>query len=488
MIEPTSGWRSQTGESAGLTRYFQTLRAHAKFVAASMILALGAATAYLATADNVYEAHAEMLVQPIPDDSTTQLGLGLLRQTGDPTRPLETLARIVTTQSLAQRVIKELNLNVDARTLLLRVQATPVAQSNIVDIAARASTPQEAQRIANGFGQGIVDDRTTRLHDELDLVIPRLKAQVNSLSAAALAQPSSPLQELRELQTLRDGVDPTVRLETPASLPTSPVEPRPLLTVIAAILGGLVVGIGGAFLLQLLDPKLRRESQLRSAYRLPVLARVAGAGRAAKGARSPEFTRDAFNVFRALRVALGEAQPGGDARLVVLTGPSHPSGTASTAAGLAWSLSRGGDRVLLVGADTTQPAPANVFRVREPREGFAEVLAGTCDLTDAVVRVGDADSGLLMMPAGDMVNVSDAAFGDSAVQRFAEDVAGPFDWVIIDAPPLDRLPDLLSVADRADDVVIVVRPGMSRLRDIETLSDALEQHRIEPRGFVIAES
>lgn len=486
MSDASAGWRASPAESTGLARYFQTLRAHAKFVAACVILALAAATAYLAVTDDVYEAHAQILVQPVPSDSTTQLGLGLLRETGDPARPLETLARIVTTQQLATEVIDELRLEDTPRELLLRVEATPVAQSNIVDVAARAPTPEEAQKIANAFAQGIVDDRTERLHQELDAVIPRLRAQLKTLSATALAQTGSPLQTLRELQTLRAGVDPTVRLETPAALPTSPVEPRPLLTIVAALLGGLVVGIGGAFLLQLMDPKLRRESQLRDAYRLPVVARVPNARRGPKGQRAGQFSRESFNVYRALRVALEERASADGARLVALTAPPHPSGTPSTAAGLAWSLARGGDRVLLVAADTTQKALADVFKVRAPRDGFAEVLAGAADLKDAVARVGDGDSSLLVMPAGDLQNVRDAAFGRAAAERFAQDVAGPFDWVVIDMPPLDRHPDLLSIAGRADDLLVVVRPGASRLRDVEALTDALEQHRVEPRGFVFA--
>ena len=134
-----SAWRTQPAESSGVTRYVQTLRAHARFVVACVILALAAATLYLARTDDVYEAHAQILVQPVPSDATTQLGLGLLRETGDPTRPLETLARIVTTDSLAQRVINELKLKDTPRTLLPRIQAAPVAQSNIVS-SGRGST------------------------------------------------------------------------------------------------------------------------------------------------------------------------------------------------------------------------------------------------------------------------------------------------------------------------------------------------------------
>ena len=483
MRAPAQPWRTAPADPTGVAQYLVTLRARSRFIVISLILALGAATAYLKTATDTYEAHAQVLVQPLPSDATTQLGLGLLRETGDPTRPLETLARIVTTQSLARRVIKELRLKTTPRALLLDVSAQPVAQSNIVDIAVRSPSPVDAQRIANAFGQGIVDQRTERLRRELDAVIPRLRAEVNGLSASARNQPGSPLEQLRELETLRAGSDPTVRLETPAPLPTSPVEPRPLLTMIAAILGGLGVGIGGAFLLQLLDPRLRRESQLRSGYRLPVLARVAGGGR--KTAREGQFSREVFNDYRALRVALSATTVGSRARTVAVTSPPCPGPTPSAAAGLAWSLARAGDRVLLIDGAVGRAPLAEAFGIHAAASGLAEVLSGTATIKNAVVQAGRGDADLILMAPGRLAEADHAAFSPVAATAFLETITPLVDWVVLDAPPLDRTPDLFSLVGRMDDLIVVVHSGVSRLNDIETLTEALEQHAITPRGFVV---
>ena len=56
--------------------------------------------------------------------------------------------------------------------------------------------------------------------------------------------------------------------------PTSPVSPRPVPSILAGILAGLVLGIGAVFALRMIDPRLRREDQIRAQYRLPILARV----------------------------------------------------------------------------------------------------------------------------------------------------------------------------------------------------------------------
>ena len=56
--------------------------------------------------------------------------------------------------------------------------------------------------------------------------------------------------------------------------PGSPVSPRPLLSILAGIFAGLVLGVGAVFALRMLDPLIRREDQVRARYRLPILARV----------------------------------------------------------------------------------------------------------------------------------------------------------------------------------------------------------------------
>ena len=65
------------------------------------------------------------------------------------------------------------------------------------------------------------------------------------------------------LQTLLAGPDPTIAVESLAQRPTAPSWPRTKLTIIAGILVGLIVGVGGAFTLEGLDPRVRREETLR---------------------------------------------------------------------------------------------------------------------------------------------------------------------------------------------------------------------------------
>ena len=65
-----------------------------------------------------------------------------------------------------------------------------------------------------------------------------------------------------------------MRVETLADLPQDAASPVRSSTITGGILAGLLLGIVAAFASQILDPRLRREEQLRRRYRLPILARI----------------------------------------------------------------------------------------------------------------------------------------------------------------------------------------------------------------------
>src|SRR5205807_789788 len=109
----------------------------------------------------------ELLVSPVPSGDTATVGLGLIRESPDPTRDVETAARVVTTPEVATRVRATLRSKRSFRSLLNHVSAEPVAQANIVAVIANESTPRSAQLLANAFAEAVVAERTARMHDQL---------------------------------------------------------------------------------------------------------------------------------------------------------------------------------------------------------------------------------------------------------------------------------------------------------------------------------
>ena len=136
------------------------------------------AATYVATTEREYEGAADLLVTPIPRTNTDLFGFGLVSESGDPIRDVETFARLITTPAVAERVRARLGLEGSAGSLLKRVSAEPVAQSSIVTITAKAGSPDAAALMANSFGEAAIAERTARLNAVLDSVIPRLRRQL----------------------------------------------------------------------------------------------------------------------------------------------------------------------------------------------------------------------------------------------------------------------------------------------------------------------
>lgn len=485
-VATQADWFSEPPESDGLARSLGALKAQWWLVALCVGLAVGATIVVASNIQKVYQASATMLVQPVPANDETLLGLGLPSASADPSRDVETISQLITTPAVADRVRIDLGLEASARSLLKMIRAEPVAQSNIVNIAAKAHSPDLAAQLANAFGGAAVAERTDRLHRQIDLVIPQLRGQIAQVPAGSDATIQALTAKLQSLQTLRALPDPTIHLESQAEPPSSPVSPSLKLSVAAAALGGLILGIGMVLVSQLFDTRLQTVDELRR-YPLPILARIPIEHRRPFSGQShhplrPDSisnrTMDSYNLLAAsISESWGEAS-------VAITGPTPSDGKTTVALNLAASLSGIGRGAVLIEGDARRPALGAATRLA-PVHGVSSVIAGGVGLTDALVHSYDVDPPIRMvlqdttrLPAAPLLT------GEIVVKLVsqAELIA---DWVIFDAPPPTHVSDGLTVAKHSDIVLVVVRLGNTRLRDLEQLAELFAQQDITPLGFVV---
>src|SRR5918995_3558155 len=248
----SKGWLQPPADQQGLQRYVETIRERIWLVIAAVVVTTGVALVYVATAERVYEAEADLLVAPIADEAATPTALGLISESSDPLRAVETAATLIESDAAASLTAEELGLDVGPEAILKDVSAAPVAESNIVTVTARGSSAEAAADLANVFARSAIQNRTEVLHERIDEQLPRLEARREKLPPG-LARDTLTGQ-IAELETLRAGSDPTLQIAEPATEPSSPVSPQPLASVVAAIVAGLVLGIRGAVPPQVLGP------------------------------------------------------------------------------------------------------------------------------------------------------------------------------------------------------------------------------------------
>jgi capsular exopolysaccharide synthesis family protein len=440
-----TGWVQPPEEQEGLTRYVETLRERLWLVVAAVAITTGVAIAYVVFASKTYEAEADLLITPISSSDTTIQGLPVIVQSSDPTRDVETASRLVTNIDVATRVHDQL---------------------------------------ANAFAEQAVAEQTDAVHKAIQSVLPGIEARVRRENLP----PTDPLRATAaQYQQLLSGPTPDMHLSTPAELPTSPASPRVKLSLAAGLIGGLVLGVLAAFASQALDPRLRREEQLRRLYRLPILARIPKeSGRSGQPLSPLNLSPATGEAYRTLRGLLTTSRRGAgtEPRAILVTGSSPSEGKTTTAVNLAASLAAAGHSVVLIEADLRRPAIAAALGTR-PHSGVVSVLIESVDLRDALVTspVLGANLGLLLADyEGGWIS---ELFALPAAGELIAEARKLADYVVIDSPPLTDVIDALPLASYVDDVLLVVRIGKTNLRKLTNLGELLTENGIRPAGFAV---
>jgi polysaccharide biosynthesis transport protein len=481
----TATWLSPRPELEGFARYFATIRERWWLVAVVTALTVLAALAYVATATKTYDAEADLLVTPVVQGDASTTGLGLITESNDPTQVVTTAARLVKTPAVAQLTQQRQHVGGRPTDLLDDITVEPVAQSNLVAVKASASSAAGAQRLADGFAQAAVDARTSLLHQQLDALIPKLQEQINTLPQAERSGAGTLGQRIADLQALRAGQDPTLRVASRATLPVSPSSPKPKLALAAGLIGGLILGLGAAFLSQTLDPRLRREAQLRDRFRLPVLARIPDRRSQRRDGPVPPggLPVDALEAFRTLRATL-VATIGDEARTILVTSSAGGEGKTTTALNLAYAFAQAGYETVLLEADLRRPTLGRAIG-HQSVQGLESVLIGQARLEDALFRVSGYGDNLEFLLAGHGGVAAADRLSLPAARELISTARGIADYVIIDAPPLTEVVDALPLAQQVDAVLMIGRIGVSRLNRLTDLGEMLQAGGIVPCGIAL---
>ncbi|MEX2108302.1 MAG: AAA family ATPase [Solirubrobacterales bacterium] len=475
VIDPTHAssteWLRPPEEQEGLKRYVETFRERFWLIVLTVVITTGIAILYVSTATKTYEAEATLLVSPVSADDPVLASLGLIALSSDPTRDVETASQLVTNLNVARAVKQSLNSPLPATALLSKVTVVPVAQSYIIAVTATETSPLAAKRIADAFAIQAVETRTQRLHEQIEAQLPILRTTLGPKSS-----------RVQDLEVLATSPTPDMHVQTLAAVPTTQASPRPVLSVAAGIFAGVILGAVAAFAAQVLDPRLRREAQLRRLYRLPILGRIPKETRTASTPLVPrQLSAASSEAYRTLRTTV----TGTAGQVILVTGSGASEGKSTTAVNLAASIALAGRRVVLIESDLRKPVLSQALQVTPPYGGVVGVLLENVGLTHALTQTEPYGTNLQLLLSDHEGGWFTDLLSLRSAQRMVEEARQIADYVVIDSPPLNEVVDALDLARLADSVLIVVKLGQTRLDKLSQLGELLAENDIRPTGFAV---
>ncbi|MEM6732754.1 MAG: polysaccharide biosynthesis tyrosine autokinase, partial [Myxococcota bacterium] len=273
-----------------------------------------------------------------------------------------------------------------------------------------------------------------------------------------------------------------VRKFEAAKAPTVPIKPKPSRNLTMSLFLGLALGVGLAFLIDMLDNTVKSQKQVEEQVDIPFLG-IVPMIKLGRGPRKPDDSpaRDHYilenprsavaECTRTIRTNLMFMSPENPARFVVVTSSSPREGKSTTAINLAIVTAQSGKRTLIVDTDMRRPRLHKSFAV--PNDvGISSYIVGEANLDQAVQRSNVP--GLDVMTCGPIPPNPAELLHTEAFERLLDELRQRYDRVVFDSPPVTAVTDSLVLSSMMDGVVLVIHANITTLHSAQVARRRVE--------------
>jgi len=480
--------------SPDLRTYLRILSRRKLVIAATVVVLVALAVVYDVHKKPLYTATAQVMVPQQSATSALDPQTNQLASTENLQRNLTDDQELAQGAAVASKVREKLGFKPTATV-------TASSTADVLSFAGVNGSPTEAARIANTYAKAYIAEQEATTAAQfagqvtgLQGSIARLRARVRTESGtpevadeesiSTLTQSLQDLQAAGNLSATTSGT--IINAATP---PTSPSSPKKLRDVLLALLAGLLLGVGLAFVVDRLDDTVKSFDDVEEfSGGLPVLGtipRVDGWG--GKGethlAIKEDSTSPASESYRTLRTAVQFLSLDEPKHVIGVTSAVPDEGKTTTVANLALSFARAGQRVIVVSFDFRKPKLHTFFGTSND-SGVTSVLLGQHTLKEAIKTV-EGEPRLRVLSSGpvppnpaEILAINHVVDLVDALSRYAE-------VVLIDCPPVLPVTDTLLVSRLVDGLLVLIKAGSTKKPDLRRTIDLLNQVHAPILGMIV---
>ncbi len=302
------------------------------------------------------------------------------------------------------------------------------------------------------------------------------------------------LQRMKEAGISAGITASNIQVVDQAEVPIKPHRPKKGLNLTLALIVGLFLGVGAAFLFEYLDNSVKTPEDVEQLIRLPFFGIVPEISmeRRKRLEAQPRYPIELItfghpksmlseayrNIRTSILLSFSERPP----KRILISSPNPAEGKTTTALNTAIALAQTGARVLLIEADMRKPRIYKVLK-QDNGLGLSNFLSGNADLP-SIIREAEIPN-LHYILSGPLPPNPSELLGSSLFKRMMESLSERFDHLVIDAPPVLGFADSVVLSALVDGVVLVVEAGKTPRETLQRAKEVLSQVNGRILGVVI---
>lgn len=299
--------------------------------------------------------------------------------------------------------------------------------------------------------------QTSQLGEKsIQLEILKRKVETNRFLYDAL------IKKMKEKGITEQSQSVNVWVIEKARVPEFPATPNKKRNILLGIILGLFGGIGLAFFLEYLDTTIKTPEDVEEKFNIPVIATVDLFKNKSKTIVEHVLDDPPSMVsenFKAMRTSILLSSADHPPKTILITSMTSGEGKSSVCSCLASAIAQTGKKVLVIDADMRRPTQDKNFGV-ENSTGLSSLLAGM-DLSGEKLINREVDStGLIdVITSGPIPPNPSELLSSAKAGALMDEAADPYDFIIVDTPPIASVTDPLIMSRHVDGVIIVTWAG-----------------------------
>lgn len=185
-------------------------------------------------------------------------------------------------------------------------------------------------------------------------------------------------------------------------------------------------------------------------------------------------------AYKTLRTNVLFSSPDQAKRVIVISSALQNETKSTTAINLAVAFAQNQSRVLLIDCDLRLPSIAKRLGIRQS-PGLTDLMM---DMQPDQKVLCVLKNGLHVLAAGTIPPNPTEMLGSQKMEQILKRLSENYDYIIMDTPPLETMPDAAILSKLATDVILTVRQDRAEKGELDAVVRKLELAQAKILGFV----